>query len=132
MENKNKIEVKIHGKEYVIKGLESDVYMQRVSLYIDKKMNEAAKTDHRLNTAMVAVLVAINVADDYFKSIDQYETLSREFSIKNEELDKTKASLKSALEEVAVLREKLTEQQFEMVRTKTELKDIMTSYHRIN
>jgi cell division protein ZapA len=132
LENKNKIEVKIHGKEYVLKGIESDAYMQRVSLYIDKKMNEVAKTDHRLSTAMVAVLVAINVADDYFKSIDQYETLIREFGIKSEEMDKTKASLKSALEEVAVLREKLTEQQFELVRTKTELKDIMTSYHRIN
>ena len=132
MENKNKIEVKIHGKEYVVKGLESDVYMQRVSQYIDNKMNEVAKTDHRLNAAMVAVLVAINVADDYFKSIDQYEMVSSEFGIKNEELDKTKASLRSALEEVAVLREKLTEQQFELVRTKTELKDLMTSYHRIN
>ncbi|MGE5474850.1 MAG: cell division protein ZapA [Ignavibacteriales bacterium] len=128
MENKNKIEVRILGKDYVVKGLESDEYIQRVSLYIDKKMNEVAKTNHRLNTAMIAVLTAINVADDYFKNIDSFKELQEELKFKNDELDKTKAGMKEALEEISTLREKLTELQFELVKTKTELKDLLTNY----
>ena len=129
--NKNKIEVKIQGKDYVVKGIESDEYMQKVALYIDKKMNEVARTNHKLNTGMVAVLTAINVADDFFKSAQCCMEVKKELKEKSEELDKTKASLKNALEEVAILREKLTEQQFELVKTKTELKDLLTNYHRV-
>ena len=128
MENKNKIEVRILGKDYVVKGLETDEYIQRVALYIDKKMNEVSKTDHRLNTALVAVLTAINVADDYFKSIDSFKELQEEFKGKTDDLEKTKAGLKEALEEISTLREKLTEQQFELVKTKTELKDLLTNF----
>lgn len=128
MENKNKIEVRILGKDYVVKGLESDEYIQKVALYIDKKMNEVSKTNHRLNTAMVAVLTAINVADDYFKNIDSFKELQEELKLKTEDLDKTKASMKEALEEISSLREKLTELQFELVKTKTELKDLLTNY----
>jgi len=130
VDKKNKIEVKIQGKEYVVRGIESDEYMQKIALYIDKKMNEVSKSNHKLNTAMIAVLTAINVADDLFKTHEGYKEAQRELKEKTEELEKTKASLKSALEEVAVLREKLTEQQFELVRTKTELKDLLTNYHR--
>jgi len=128
LENKNKIEVRILGKDYVVKGLETDEYIQRVALYIDKKMNEVSKTDHRLNTALVAVLTAINVADDYFKSIDSFKELQEEFKGKTDDLEKTKAGLKEALEEISTLREKLTEQQFELVKTKTELKDLLTNF----
>lgn len=130
MENKNKIEVRILGKDYVVKGLESDEYIQRVALYIDKKMNEVSRTDHRLNTALVAVLTSINVADDYFKSIDSYKELQEENKMNTDDLEKTKANMKEALEEVSSLREKLTELQFELVKTKTELKDLLTNYSR--
>jgi len=130
LENKNKIEVRILGKDYVVKGLESDEYIQRVALYIDKKMNEVSRTDHRLNTALVAVLTSINVADDYFKSIDSYKELQEENKMNTDDLEKTKANMKEALEEVSSLREKLTELQFELVKTKTELKDLLTNYSR--
>lgn len=130
MENKTKMEVRIHGKDYVVMGIESDEYIQKVALYIDKKMNEVSRTNGRLNTAMVAVLTAINVADDLFKSVDAIKDLKEEVKEKTEELDKTKASLKEALEEISTLREKMTEQQFELVKTKTELKDILTNYNR--
>lgn len=131
MDNKTKIEVRIHGKDYVVRGLESDEYIQKVSLYIDKKMNQVSKTNPRLNTAMVAVLTAINVADDLFKSLDSFTEIKNELKDKSEELEKTKASLKNALDEVATLREKMTEQQFELVRTKTELKDLLSNYHKV-
>ncbi len=131
MDTKNKIEVKIHGKDYMVRGLESDEYIQKVALYIDKKMNQVSKNNPRLNTAMVAVLTAINVADDFFKTMDSLEKTKSELKDNTEELEKTKAGLKDALEEVAVLREKLTEQQFELVRTKTELKDLLTNHHRV-
>lgn len=129
MEKKTKMEVRILGKDYVVVGKESDEYIQKVALYIDKKMNEASKTNHKLNTSMIAVLAAINVVDDLFKSNETIREFQEELNSKNLDLEKTKTSLKDALEEISLLREKSTEQQFELVKTKTELKDMLTNYN---
>ena len=69
MDDKNKIEVLIGGKVYTLVGIESDEYMQRIALYIDKKMNEIRKNDlsKKLSTNAIAILTSINVADDLFK-----------------------------------------------------------------
>lgn len=130
MEIKNKVEVKIHGKDYVVKGTEPDEYIQKIALYLDKKMNQVSQHNPRLSTAMVAVLAAINIADDLFKNEEKYAKVKKELKEKTEELEKTKANLKAALDEITTLRDKLTEHQFELVKTKTELKDLLTNFNK--
>jgi cell division protein ZapA len=64
---KNRVEVRISGKEYTIIGNESDEYIQKIALYVDRKMSEITKSNNNLSTSMVAVLTAVNLADELYK-----------------------------------------------------------------
>lgn len=76
MATKNRVEVRIAGKDYTLMGVESDEYIHKIAHYIDKKMLEITRANHKLSTAMAAVLTALNVADDYFKA-SQSDSLSK-------------------------------------------------------
>lgn len=97
MTAKNKIEVLIGGKVYTIVGDESEEYMQRIALYIDKKMDEVnkAESSKALSTNMVTILTSINVADDLFKTNEECNKLFDNV----QELEKDKENVKQRLEE---------------------------------
>ncbi len=70
MKQRNDIEVLIDGRKYTICGFESDEYLQQVAGYINRKFTEFKKKDYysRLDLDLRNVLLAINIADDYFKT----------------------------------------------------------------
>ncbi len=72
---KNESKVLIGGNVYTLSGDESEEYLQRVALYMNKKMDEVRSSDNgkKLNTRLQSVLLAINIADDYFKMKTQTE-----------------------------------------------------------
>ncbi|MFO7636892.1 MAG: cell division protein ZapA [Clostridia bacterium] len=68
----NKVRIRIAGKDYRIVGTEPEEYIQKVGLYVDKKMTGILEQgDSKLSTVMAAVLSCINIADDYFKERDR-------------------------------------------------------------
>ncbi|MBE7012691.1 MAG: cell division protein ZapA [Ruminococcaceae bacterium] len=77
MDNKTKTTVRICGSDYTLVGTESEEYIQRVCLYVDKKMRSIA-TNPTLNKINVAVLSAINMGDEYFKMKDMQEETAAE------------------------------------------------------
>ena len=70
MKNMNDTDVLIDGRKYTICGFESDEYLQKIASYINHKFNEFKKKDYysRLDLDLRNVLLAINIADDYFKA----------------------------------------------------------------
>ena len=64
---KNKVELRIAGKDYSVVGTEPVEYIHRVGLYVDRKMTEILRLNNKLSTSLAAVLTAINVVDDLFK-----------------------------------------------------------------
>lgn len=137
MEQKNKIEVIISGRVYTLIGEESQEYIQRVALYIDKKMNEVRKAEssRKLSTSMIATLTSINVADDLFKvserlknaytEIDSYE---RQLNEKNKEIENYQNELGAIQEENLALKDKLNELQLEIMRSKMELEEYINIF----
>lgn len=75
MAPKNESKVLIGGNVYTLSGDESEEYLQRVALYMNKKMDEVRNSENgkKLNTRLQSVLLAINIADDYFKMKTQSE-----------------------------------------------------------
>ncbi|WHH61063.1 cell division protein ZapA [Petroclostridium sp. X23] len=128
MASKNKVEVRIHGKDYTIMGAESEEYIQRVALYIDKKMNEVAGTSNKLSTSMAAVLTAINVADDYFKSVEALEHLRSEIQQYIKELGQSTSECEKYKKETEKLKETVQQLKIELVRKETELNDFITTF----
>ena len=120
---KNKISIRICGKEYAIVGYESDEYMQKVSLYIDKKMKEVIKNNSKLSTAQAAVLTSINIADDYYKTLEAYTTVENEFSRSNIEFERIKKEFDELKKEIERSKEKSQEYEIKIACLETELKN---------
>ena len=74
---KQKTVVTVAGKEYTLVSSESPEYMNRVAAYVDRKLEEMAMAT-RLPINMVAVLTALNMADELMKAHDENSRLRRE------------------------------------------------------
>jgi len=70
------IEIEIYGQKYRIrvKGEEDEKYISHLTSYVDRKMREVAVKSKSVDVLKVAVLAALNIADEYFlcqKNLDQ-------------------------------------------------------------
>lgn len=117
---KNKVEVRISGKNYTLVGVESEEYMHKVALYIDKKMNEIMRSNSQLSTSMSAILTAINVADDYFKSNNSDEAAKEDLKKLRNDLDKSNSFLKQLKQENSILNDKNSRLQLELAKKEAE------------
>lgn len=90
MVEKTRTIVNICGKEYAIAGVESEEYIHRVAIHVDRKMNELKNAYINLNTAEIAVLAAINIADDFIKMRYDNNTSLEELLKQKEEIKKLK------------------------------------------
>lgn len=66
-EEKTRVHVKIYGEEYTMRGPASSDYMKRVAHYVDEKMRQLGQTNSKFGINKIAVLTAINLADELFR-----------------------------------------------------------------
>lgn len=130
MTGKNKVEVKIAGKDYTIVGTEPEEYIQRVGLYIDKKMNEVMRSNNKLSTSLAAVLTAMNVADDYFKCHESESSLKKESKKLHEELSGLKEEKRRISEEYSAISTNYTALQLELAKREAELREVRNSLEK--
>lgn len=111
--SKNYTEVLIGGKVFTLCGYESESYLQQVSSYLNHKIEECTSSDdYRKQSADTrSILLALNIADDYFKAKRQGDTLESN----NEEKDKEMYDLKHELISVQLKLEN-TEKELEKVK----------------
>jgi cell division protein ZapA len=71
MEQTRIVTVEIHGQRYPIRsGLES-AYVAELAAYVDEKMKLAVKECPSGDTLKIAVLAALNIADEYFRACEE-------------------------------------------------------------
>jgi cell division protein ZapA len=75
------VNVEIHGHRYPIRSALPPDYVAELAAYVDEKMRLAARESPAGDTLKLAVLAAINIADEFFRARDEVEsdsaTLSR-------------------------------------------------------
>lgn len=116
-ENRNATEVLIGGRVYSLAGADAS-YLQKISGYLNAKIAEikASKTCRGLDADYRALLLNLNIADDYFKAEEEKE----EYKAKAEELEKelyaarhdivsTKLKLENSLKQQDVLEKRAQE-----------------------
>ncbi len=130
MADKNRVEVRIAGKDYRLVGTESEEYIQRVSLFVDKKMTEIMRRNHRLSTSMAAVLTAINVADDYFKIRESEHALKEKIREAEESIQRLTEENQRIIRERDSLLEKNTQLQLELATREAELREVRSSLEK--
>lgn len=72
-----KVTARIMGEDYTIRGRAPEEHIQRVARFVDEKMIQIAEAYPKLGTSRMAVLTAINMADELFKIREQYEQLTQ-------------------------------------------------------
>ena len=76
---KQKITVRVAGKEYALVSSDSPEHLSRVAAYVDRRITETTFAT-RLNKENVAVLVSLNMADELMKAHDENARLRRELN----------------------------------------------------
>ncbi|RLA81398.1 MAG: cell division protein ZapA [Deltaproteobacteria bacterium] len=84
---KRSVEVYIYGQKYVIRSESSEEYVREVASLVDRKMREVAQRGRSVSTLNVAVLAALNIADELLKSSRDNEELLKRIKDQTERLD---------------------------------------------
>jgi cell division protein ZapA len=71
----NKVTVNIFNEEYVVKGDEEPDYIEMLASYVDRRMRMVQQRNVNLSTSKVAVLTALNLADELNKLQEDYDEL---------------------------------------------------------
>lgn len=127
---RNKVELRIGGKDYTVVGAEPEEHIQRVGHYIDRKMCEIMKVNSKLSTSMVAVLTAINVADDFFKLRDSELSLKKELKRLHDQVESLKEDKHRLTQENSTLGGLNTNLKLELAKREAELGEVRNSLEK--
>ncbi len=61
------VQVEIYGQRYTLKGSEDSAYVESLAAHVDKRMRELAESSSTVDSLKVAVLAAVNIADEYYR-----------------------------------------------------------------
>lgn len=120
MDNK-RVEVKINNVEYTLVTNETEEYVQRVALQVNKRMAQIQEENKQLSTAMTAVLAAINIADDLLKNEVVLDNIRAELKKYMEESRRNGEELAEKKLEVEKMKEDIHKLQIELAKKETEL-----------
>ncbi len=108
MENMNKVKLTIRGSNYIINTDESVEYTEELGRRIDARMNEIMKGGFFITATQAAILVALEMADELYKSEKNVENF--------------RSQIKDYLEDAAKAKSERDYYKRELERVKTEAK----------
>ena len=76
------IRVVIYDQEYFMRGDLNQEYIQKLALFLDTKMRSIAERSRTVDTVRVAMLAALNVADEYHQMKAKYEKATQDIDQK--------------------------------------------------
>lgn len=129
MGNKIDIPVVINNKVYTLSGYEGEDYLQNVATYINGKIAECKTSEEyrRMNVEYQGILLALNIADDYFKAKSIADDMAGDNSDKEQQLyelrhEVIEAQIKheAALKLVEEYKEQVSQLQRKIVQLETE------------
>jgi len=68
------VHVEIHGQRYPIRSGLDPQYVAELAAYVDEKMRLAARESQAGDTLKLAVLAALNIADEFFRACDEVQS----------------------------------------------------------
>ena len=123
MVQKNDIKVVINNKVYTLSGQESEDYLQNVATYINGKIAECQSSEayRRFNAEYQNVLLALNIADDYFKAKDQVNQMLTEDDDKDKQIyDLRHEVIEVQIKYESAQKDKISELQRQIIKLEAE------------
>jgi len=90
------IEIEIYRQKYRIKvkGEEDEKYISHLTSYVDQKMREVAVKSKSVDSLKIAVLAALNIADEFFLSQKKLDQLNEVIGHMENEIEGLEVVLK--------------------------------------
>ena len=66
-EKPNLVHVQIFGQTYAVRGGTDPGYVEKLAAHVDSQMNEVSRAGGAVDSLRVAVLAALNIADEVFR-----------------------------------------------------------------
>jgi cell division protein ZapA len=86
---KRALDVEILGQKLTISSDAEEGYMLKVADYVDGKMQELAQSPKQVAKANVAMLAALNIADEYHRLKDAHEAMLNRLNQLSQKLSMT-------------------------------------------
>ena len=67
------IKVSIFGKDYEVKGNTDEKYIEDLANYVDSIMRDISKRSSSFSSGNIAILAALNIADEMFRERQQFK-----------------------------------------------------------
>lgn len=72
------VKVEIYDQVYNLRGMDAE-YVSRLAEFVDKKMRTVAEQTSTIDSLRLAVLAALNIADEYHILKKKYDLLASEY-----------------------------------------------------
>ena len=82
------VTVEINGMRYPIRSQLDPAYVAELAAYVEQKMQLAARESPAGDTLRIAVLAALNIADECFRAREEGSVRREEFSERTRELER--------------------------------------------
>jgi len=86
---KKALDVEILGQKFTISSDAEEGYMRKVAGYVDGKMQELIQSAKPAAKANVAMLAALNIADEYHRLKDSHEAILQRLDMLSKKLSTT-------------------------------------------
>lgn len=83
------VDVKIMGQKFTLRSDDEEQYVLKVAAYVDSKMQEITNSATPIGKYNVAMLVALNIADEYHRLKDAYDAVTGRVNRLSERLSTT-------------------------------------------
>jgi cell division protein ZapA len=83
---KRSVTVQIAGARYALKTEEDDRWVKQVAAFVDGKMREVQKSTRTVDTQAVAVLTALQIAEELFTERREADDLRKKIRDKSQSL----------------------------------------------
>lgn len=80
------VEIKVFGQTYTVKTDAEETHIQQVAQCVNEKIDEVLKKTRSVSSLNVAILAALNIADDFLKERERRIALLREVGMKSKDL----------------------------------------------
>ena len=84
--------VTIFNQTFRVRSGDNPEYVHELARYVDEKMSEVAEQTPTVDTLKIAILAALNIADDYISTREELEQFERRVSESTSRLTELLAS----------------------------------------
>ena len=86
MGNERLVEIKVLGQTYTVKTDSDENHIQEVARYVNEKIEEILRKTKSVSSLNVAILTALNIADDLLKEKEKRLALLKEVGMKSKDM----------------------------------------------